>query len=1130
MANQAQYRFLPWTRRGLVAELPPVAVNATLPSRAKLAVGVTVTNLPADGNPTGIDLALYGPGDILGIDLRLIIRTSPRAGSTNVEPNYFTAIEFDPPDFPWMFTPAGADGSHRLLPWLVLLVLDTARVRAPQVDRTRPLPTIQIPAEVAAQELPDLSESWAWAHTQALVADDTPNQQLPAEFETRPDLNVSRLIAPRRLAPNRSYIACLVPAFSAGVTRGLGGAPDPQQPLAPAWGASPGEVQLPVYFHWEFATGPLGDFESLARKLKPFASPDSVGVISMYMGDGNPLIPPIPPDEERATTLMDGALRAPSRASGRLAEIDGDVQQGLERALNLPAEILAGGPPDATPVLGPPIYGQWHAKQHTVNPSNPRWLRELNLDPRGRVAAGLGAEVVRRNQELFMQEAWAQIGEILKANSWLNWGRLSLEANRYAYNRHFRDLSADRLLQMTVLLQSRTLHGGVTVRRAVRESSLPNAVADPALRRLVSPQRPALKTTVRRLQLENRLSPTFASVGRSTLVTSLARGRVDVDPTRFTPDGLTGSVTLDKLTVPEGGMLDLGEIGLPLRIAAARVRDYQSQVRDVRHIDFQANPPQIEVRANLRTTGLVTRTHVANVAALDLLGDEQTVQSASPIRLLDTLLESAAANPSAKGILVTLDESRSPFFNALEVNRDGGVFIRTTSTTTRTVGTLDMALLTEGVQGLSAVLSDLPAGTFDRRGSHRLEIGAGASGELQLRGSAHFPIDGPGRFGAGSVRPVVPIGPPPVEAETPPLSNTVPMPVTDALAITTFETTLRELLADTVLNQPAATGTLRPFDLGAVAGTILKRIDPEVMVPRRMAEMVATERGRLVDAASLGIRVTPAFDRIMVAPDLPAATYQYLAEYDKERFVPGIGIIPPNSITLLETNPRFIEGFLVGLNHEMNRELLWRAYPTDQRGSPFRFFWEWVDGVADIEPIHTWHAGRLLGSNSRGAGGGGQIVLLVRGELVKRYPNAVMLAWKATPDGNRLIDNPLPAQLKSPVFQGKLDPDIIFAGFDLTDQEIPRDGGWFFLVQEQPTEPRFGFDEPDGAPGPLTGWAGASWAHTGVAAGGYLRLQGSPLNGRSFGGLTLGSNAAHHAAITLQQPMRVAVHGRHLVR
>ena len=55
---------------------------------------------------------------------------------------------------------------------------------------------------------------------------------------------------------------------------------------------------------------------------------------------------------------------------------------------------------------------------------------------------------------------------------------------------------------------------------------------------------------------------------------------------------------------------------------------------------------------------------------------------------------------------------------------------------------------------------------------------------------------------------------------------------------------------------------------------------------------------------------------------------------------PGLEQVPANTVTLLETNPEFVESFLVGLNAEMSSELLWRNYPTDQRGTFFRQFWD----------------------------------------------------------------------------------------------------------------------------------------------------------------------------------------------
>jgi hypothetical protein len=118
---------------------------------------------------------------------------------------------------------------------------------------------------------------------------------------------------------------------------------------------------------------------------------------------------------------------------------------------------------------------------------------------------------------------------------------------------------------------------------------------------------------------------------------------------------------------------------------------------------------------------------------------------------------------------------------------------------------------------------------------------------------------------------------------------------------------------------------------------------------------------------------------------------------------------------------------MVGLNTEMGRELLWRGFPTDQRGSYFRQFW---DGVQpDIEPIDRWGS-NPLGANLLGPGPDENIVLLIRGDLLSRYPNAVIYAAEAIKgiDGRR---EPGPKE-KYPIFRGTLQPDVTFLGFDLT--------------------------------------------------------------------------------------------------
>ena len=60
-------------------------------------------------------------------------------------------------------------------------------------------------------------------------------------------------------------------------------------------------------------------------------------------------------------------------------------------------------------------YGGFHAARQTVPTGRPHWLRELNVDPRYRAAAGLGTQVVQDQQEQLMTSAWEQVGQIDKA-------------------------------------------------------------------------------------------------------------------------------------------------------------------------------------------------------------------------------------------------------------------------------------------------------------------------------------------------------------------------------------------------------------------------------------------------------------------------------------------------------------------------------------------------------------------------------------------------------------------------------------------------------------------------------------------------------------------------------------------
>src|SRR5919108_2405924 len=158
----ATYTFLPWLRRGISNQID----SAAGPGAARAAVTVTlaVQSEEARTDLPPVTVRLVGPGDVTGIQTRQIIRTEPRAGVTDFEPNYLAAIDFYDEDFPWRYSPVPPDGSHRLPPWLALIVLkDGEFTRNNTPDR--PLPSFTLTTAARRADIfPLIGQEWAWAH------------------------------------------------------------------------------------------------------------------------------------------------------------------------------------------------------------------------------------------------------------------------------------------------------------------------------------------------------------------------------------------------------------------------------------------------------------------------------------------------------------------------------------------------------------------------------------------------------------------------------------------------------------------------------------------------------------------------------------------------------------------------------------------------------------------------------------------------------------------------------------------------------------------------------------------------------------------------------------------------------
>ena len=311
------------------------------------------------------------------------------------------------------------------------------------------------------------------------------------------------------------------------------GARSPTQPLGPAW-TGEDSITLPLYFHWEFSTGPAGDFESLARRLQPFKVADgsdgtpTVGTVKMHIGAaGGPV--DLPGRRTRGGSSRWTARSAPcSSATDASRRSRPTLTTPLGELLDAIADPSGSDPDDGA--VGPPLYGAWAINRFARRRTPTGWFRELNLDPRTRVAAGLGAEVVRREQEDLMTACWEQVGSVLAANALLSRAELSIQASTRLHLRSIARLAPARALDV----RARRCRvgpplGETTVRAAIAPTSLPDATVDPALRRLLAP-------TGRFVRKAAADRPAAAAVG-GRFVDKLAAGSMAVDPTDFVPAG-----------------------------------------------------------------------------------------------------------------------------------------------------------------------------------------------------------------------------------------------------------------------------------------------------------------------------------------------------------------------------------------------------------------------------------------------------------------------------------------------------------------------------------------------------------------------------------------------------------------
>jgi hypothetical protein len=301
--------------------------------------------------------------------------------------------------------------------------------------------------------------------------------------------------------------------------------------------------------------------------------------------------------------------------------------------------------------------------------------------------------------------------------------------------------------------------------------------------------------------------------------------------------------------------------------------------------------------------------------------------------------------------------------------------------------------------------------------------------------------------------------------------------------------------------------------VGGTSGTglpteLLSGIRPMPLQIRRMTERIpALARGQDDPRPLVPIMAHPQFD-VPIAEELLSRWPEWA--------LPGIGGLPQDTVTLLETNQEFVAALLVGLNQEFNRELLWREYPTDQRGTAFAQFWP--GSAPDVDEIARWPLGSSLGSQLR-TGGQGSLALLVRGELLRRFPGTPVVAVRGE-------NGALPTDFTGvPATALALDESTMLYLFAGIDEQQARTEGWFFVFREPMRGTQFGFDLPvtDSTPGPIASWSDLTWDGVGVAPGQFVRLGSVPQGPQPGPNVPVwGGDPADMARIAFQRPFQLA--------
>lgn len=1073
------------------------------------------------------DVQFISPGDITGVNSSAIMKVAPKDGSDGFPFTYYPYIEFWEPDFPWRYTPAHQTDDDKLRPWLALLVCKKDLCSIVRMDDGRHWVSLRVDDGEYGTIFPAPEDTWKSAHAQGESGGEPALSRLLALRQSK------------KMPENAEHYAFLVPAFETGRLRGLGYGDEVIKDVVaqlPAWEKSLAEqnaghpkqpLDFPVYYAWGFKTG-RESFDGMVRNLKITGDNNAdIRIDVSHMGEGLDYDLFDPESENKAPEKTVIGMPAAVKTIGydylktdpfpkktgdekiihdRLKDLISKNPVFLENKIEISTGDAGNTVGDDDPWVVPPVYGGKHIMATSIEEADNAakstpWLTRLNLDVHFRAVAGLGRKTVQTHQEEFVNRAWKQVEAVNILNQELHKRLVSVNINEALKNKTFR---ASRI------------SGGRAVRTGPKKGS---AFIAGMMRNLGSMKNADVETSdgetatsLSDILKENNIPQSFASASFQNLTDDVAKLVENLNAASvmddiaknqifaMTPHSINKIPSLEQLRTATNNIYKI-----VVDVVLGEIRNVLSKYFDFKDYDGLAIYFNLDITSINESDQLIPK--IINLDVQSSTGQRPygygntpprpyKYYGYTPERIKGT--ESVSYNNDMGSITTVWIEC---YYDPNVLVIDGSEYEKLfgfDKIITRFGGKNGLYFVSKN--GIKQIL-DIEGGGFFVRTERNIPSIVKHSDPAPWKAGEIVSVN----YNRNTDSVIIPdlgdrcriLHPYFIKLYLDKLQNNIQKFDTLMDYVEFLKTNpnlegktayLREWLQldDCVKHIEAerdARGGGKPVGTPATsmdaAAEELQEAFDDSEAYERMREVAETYYGEFFGNDEL---IDKYIDELLLSkfpiiayPIFPEPAYYYLKMFSDKFILPCAAELSDDSVAVFESNNAFTEAYLCGMNTEMGRELLWREYPTDQRGSYFRKFWDSEtsaddikgDNFFDITPVHTWKGN--LGENHF-ASKTGLLLFVIKGRLMRQYPSTQIFLHKAVGnassetikfDDGATVSN---GKIIMPVIQAFLKEDILLVGFkgnfiELVGDPSKGDYGHFLTFLEDVQDLNFEYPE-----------------------------------------------------------------------